>query len=399
MTERVSIEKKIRVLHVQTMETVGGTETYINRVIQTYDRARFQMDVCATGYRSLCLVEEFESAGSRVWRCRHSFWVWPFALRLRRILREGRYDAVVDYSGDMAAGSMIGGLLAGVGRRVVFYRSAGVSYRPTVARRLYAWVMRLLVRRLSSFVLSNSAQSLNRFHPGKELNQGKFHVIPNGLDVGHYTERHQERRRAVRSGLGVDEDCVVIGHIGSLRPEKDHATLISAVDLIASAVPNVVVVLLGEGRLRESIELDIEERGLGGVVRLLGFRSDSADLLQGMDHFLFPSKFEGSPNALQEAQCAGLPIVATDRPEMRESVPSENHDWLAAAGDAEAFASVFLRQRANPGQTAEKASLGRRFVIERFDLGKNLERACSFYVPGGAVGSSCGRVVDEASGR
>ena len=64
-----------------------------------------------------------------------------------------------------------------------------------------------------------------------------------------------------------------------------------------------------EGRIRQ----EAERPEWDGSIRLLGGRDDVAALVQGMDVFVFPSRFEGFGIAMLEAQAAGLPVVASDR--------------------------------------------------------------------------------------
>jgi len=133
------------VLHVVTSMSIGGIQTYLLNVLQHYDRARFHMDVCYTGATPGCHEREVLARASRLIPCRYSNALVPFVWRLARILAEGRYDAVCDFTGDFAAGSMWAGRLAGVPARIAFYRSSGIQFRPTFARRSVA---RCLHRRL-----------------------------------------------------------------------------------------------------------------------------------------------------------------------------------------------------------------------------------------------------------
>ena len=70
--------------------------------------------------------------------------------------------------------------------------------------------------------------------------------------------------------------------------------------------------MIGEGDLKIQIEQKVADLGLSSKVRFLGVRSDIANLMQGMDLFLFPSLFEGLPVVMVEAQAAGLKCVVSD---------------------------------------------------------------------------------------
>ena len=75
---------------------------------------------------------------------------------------------------------------------------------------------------------------------------------------------------------------------------------------------NTLLLLVGDGNLREAIERKVEYLGLSNRVIFAGIRSDVADVLQAMDIFVFPSLYEGLSIALVEAQASGLPCVISD---------------------------------------------------------------------------------------
>ncbi len=137
-------------------------------------------------------------------------------------------------------------------------------------------------------------------------------VVRNAIDAGRFTYS-QEVRERVRKEMGW-EGRLVVGHIGNFSWPKNHEFLLRVFRALLAVRPDALLALVGsggegEGRIRQ----EAERPEWGGSIRLLGGRDDVAALVQGMDVFVFPSRFEGFGIAMLEAQAAGLPVVASDR--------------------------------------------------------------------------------------
>lgn len=103
-----------------------------------------------------------------------------------------------------------------------------------------------------------------------------------------------------------------------------------------------------------------------------------AEQLASYDVALLPSRHEGLPLVAIEALLAGIQLVATDAPGLREALPS-SHPWLAAAGDAASFAAALEFACANQDRWPAIAESGRDFALERFSVEKMAARYRSLY--------------------
>lgn len=172
--------------------------------------------------------------------------------------------------------------------------------------------------------------------------------IYNGVDFSAFRGAPMERA-ALRKRLGFALDDLLIVQVARLDPLKDHATAIRAIRRVAAQRANARLVLVGEGPERETIEAEIKRRGVQPHVRLLGLRSDVADLLHASDLFLLTSISEGIPVTLIEAMAAGLPIVSTDVGGVTEVVDRGATGLLAPSGDDAALAEAIFRLADDPG--------------------------------------------------
>lgn len=136
----------------------------------------------------------------------------------------------------------------------------------------------------------------------------KFEIIYNGIDLDKFAfdpaVRDEFRRK---QGL---EDQFVVGHIGRFNIQKNHKKLISIYEEFSKIRKDAILVLIGDGELREEIEGLVKEKSLN--VRFVGLSDEIPQWLQAMDIMLLPSLFEGLPVTAVEAQASGLPCVLSD---------------------------------------------------------------------------------------
>ena len=170
----------------------------------------------------------------------------------------------------------------------------------------------------------------------KACQSDRFFLLPNAVDVEKF--RYNERvRREYRQKLEIEEKLVV-GHVGRFHEAKNHGFLLESFARLHEQKPESVLLLVGDGELRDEIEKKIAALGIGDSVILTGNRSDVAELMQAMDLLAFPSQWEGLPVTVVEAQAAGLPCLISDRvtrdvdlsPLVRRLPIDSAEDWARA---------------------------------------------------------------------
>jgi glycosyltransferase involved in cell wall biosynthesis len=134
----------------------------------------------------------------------------------------------------------------------------------------------------------------------------RIESVPTGIDPQRFRpgDRTEARRR-----LGLPQDATIVGIVATLRSWKGHLFLI---DAVAELPRTVILVIVGDGPMREVLETRVRERQLSERTRFAGNQSDVAPWLQALDVFALPSYAnEGVPQALIQAMLTGLPCVTT----------------------------------------------------------------------------------------
>ena len=145
----------------------------------------------------------------------------------------------------------------------------------------------------------------------KIVESDRYFMLKNAVDMDRFAFR-QDVRDKIRRELAVEEDTLLVGHVGRMHPQKNHSFLLDVFSQIAVRRKNTKLILLGEGELQEEVAGKIRQLGLQEHVQMLGMRKNVEDYLSAMDCFVLPSLHEGLPVVVVEAQANGIRCFASD---------------------------------------------------------------------------------------
>lgn len=208
---------------------------------------------------------------------------------------------------------------------------------------------------------------------GKWMFRGAdFKVLNNAINT--YLYRYDKiKREHMRKQLGVDEDTLLVGHVGRFNYQKNHTFL---VDIFKNVCKHrkAKLILVGDGILRSEIEQKVKTANLEENVIFTGVRSDVTDLLQAMDAFVFPSNYEGLPVTMIEAQAAGLPCFISDKVSI-ECKKTDLVQQIPLSAGADTWAEVIIN-----GQVEERRDTSEEIKKSGFDIQENAKRLQQFYM-------------------
>ena len=194
-----------------------------------------------------------------------------------------------------------------------------------------------------------------------------YTVIPNGVDSAAFAG-DDERRRELRGQWKIGADQVVAAYVGRLAPDKGIDVLLAAISHLGARGSPVDVVIAGDGKKRHLVENFIAHGEGGNRCRLLGFVDDVPGLLSAVDMLVMPSRWEGWPLAVGEAMAAGLPVIGTDVPGVRDLVVDGQTGALIERGNVVALSEAIIRLAGDAKLRARLGRAGRKRIREEFPI-------------------------------
>lgn len=201
--------------------------------------------------------------------------------------------------------------------------------------------------------------------------------IHNGIDLE--AVRVITKRLEKRKEWHIDDRAVVIGTVGRLVPIKGHAVLLKALQVLHRSIPNVKLLLVGDGPLRGYLEAEVDRLALSQAVLFAGHQDPSYDFINMMDIFVLPSLHEGIPMVLLEALALVRPVIASRVGGIPEVVSHGVSGLLVNPADADALAIGLLEMMCDPVKTAAFGDAGRRQVEREFAAGHMANRTAVMY--------------------
>jgi hypothetical protein len=236
-----------------------------------------------------------------------------------------------------------------------------------IYRRFFAWT----AARLPDFIVADGSPILDQLPAWLH---GRSRVVLNGVDTDEFKPSFQPglQDRAVREQYGIPQPALVVGHAARLTPWKGQHHLLEAFTSLAGRFPQAHLMLVGSALFeKDDFAKSLQQRaaasGFHQRIHFTGYRHDLAEVLSGMDLFVYPSvEKDTSPLALLSAMACGLPVIAFDIPGVNEVVGQAG--LLVRNRDEKALAAEMTRMLEDPALRRHYGQASRQAALERFSL-------------------------------
>jgi glycosyltransferase involved in cell wall biosynthesis len=231
----------------------------------------------------------------------------PSALsKYAKFHKANRIDIVQTFFVDANIFGVIAARLAGCKIIISSRRNIGHSYN------LLHIVLLRMLRYWTGYYLANSAAASLITQNLEKVSQGRIEVIYNGLELDEFRDIDNGLRNSWRQKWNIVPDEVLIGAVSNLREVKNIKSLIRVAERLKKRFNGIKFAVVGEGPDRQSLQNEIDNRGLTDCFHLVGRHENVLSCLAAFDIAVLCSKYESFSNSLIEYMAAGLPIVASD---------------------------------------------------------------------------------------
>ncbi len=227
---------------------------------------------------------------------------------------------------------------------------------------------RPLLRAVNHFVFV-SRHTWDAF--GYPVSAPRGSLIYDGIESSPIDRSAARQRLLARFSL--PSDSRLVGMVGRLAPQKDHATLIRAAARVVPVQPSARFLVVGDHtgteesrRHHRMLAQLVEDRHLTAHFIFAGFRDDIPDILSALDVSVLATHFEGFPLVILEAMAQGTPVVATAVGGVPEIIAEHDTGLLHRPGDDAELSTKILALLADPALAERLGQAGRHLVEERF---------------------------------
>lgn len=365
----MSTERELRVLHTEWSLGWGGQEIRIMAEMKAFRERGVHMQIaCRKESRIAAAAAE---AGFRVDHL-------PFAgrldlatiLSLRRLARECGCNIIHTHSSKDSWCGALAGKLGGI--KVIRSRHLSSEVKPGLnARLVYDW--------LPDAVISSGRHIRDHLVDNCHCDPDRHYSVPAGAD--HHRFSPDVDTSAVRALLaGREQGRHVIGIVAVLRSWKGHRVLLEACALLARELPDFILLIVGDGPLRDHLPLWADELGLGGKVVFAGHRDDVPACMKVMSVCVLPSlKNEATSQVMPQAMLVGTPVICSSAGGLTEVVHDGETGRVVPPGNAAALAAALRDCLVDQEKSAAMARRAREYALAHLTFDKQIDDTLAVY--------------------
>lgn len=380
--------KKI-ILHIMTRYLGGGSETYVNQLIDGLDKEKYEHiimhgksynpDILRKDIKMICLknLSHYNPVTNLL------------AVRdIYKYLKNNDIDIV--HTHQTEAG-IVGRIAANLYKKkflddklTVIHTVHGI---PFVNNRNYILRKSLIylekeVAPYTDHIITISKNMKQIYLDNKIGIPGQFKYIPLGIDLDLF-EKVEPAKDIINDSKNLNDSNIIrFVIVARITKGKGFEDLIKAVSILVNTnKEKLKVYIVGKGEDKKYVKnlfKQINELGLYDNFIFLGHRKDVPDILKACDVFVLPSYFEGTPWTIYEAMAAGLPVISTNIGGIPEQIEHNYNGFLFNPGEIVKLASymtVFIKNKS----TLIRLSNNSKKKIREFTLDKMIKKVGVLY--------------------
>jgi glycosyltransferase involved in cell wall biosynthesis len=353
----------------------GGAEEHVYSLVQALPPERFDVTIVCPAI-AYDLFAPLQASGRLVFRL-DLFQPTHFGAmkELIGILRKQRIE--IAHAHQFLATLYLAPLakLAGV-RRVIETTHVREAWRKSWIKRSFL-IDRFIYRFVDAFIAVSRANQ-EYLVEQKHCPAEKVTVVYNGRDLRRF-QPTGGAGLALRRQWGIAVSDKLLVHVGRLEPQKGHAILLDAVEIVRRDVSNLKVLFVGDGGLRPMLEAEVERRRLRDVVIFAGSQTGVERFLDAADLAVLPSLWEGLPLVAIESAAMGKAMVATAVDGTPEVVLDQETGLLVPPGDSRKLAEAITFLLLDDVRRRQMGLAARRLAEQRFSIQKQADETAELY--------------------
>lgn len=319
----------MRVLHIfSSPHLTHGASIFEHRISNILKSDGIFFDYLVTEQETKEEAARYKEQGSRIYHLKIDNAHGLFMRELKanrayyRFFKEHKNQFKIVYAdteNSLRAVHLLMARIAGVPVRVVHSHNSNLQTQSSFSRK-FSRVIRNIFRLSATDYFACSDVAAEWLFPRKIYKRKQYKLINNGIDTELFAF-NENYRNEIRKSLGIGGSTLVVGAVARFMEQKNHMFMLEIMHKALEYNPDMVLLLIGEGKLENRVKLRAAELGVERNVIFAGTSPDVYKYLSAMDVYLMPSLFEGLVISGLETQANGLGCLMSDRvsPEVKMS--------------------------------------------------------------------------------
>lgn len=375
------MKDKINILVVAGTMNVGGIENQLMHLIRNADKTIYSFDYTTT-IEQPYYKDEIERCGGRcilINSTNNGKNIIGYCRSLYKIIKDGKYDVVhsheLFHSGIVLFVAKIAGVKCRIAHAHNWAEGNSINEKKSLIRCIYNSIMHRWIIKYSTDYCACSSLAAKYVFGDDVINHSNYHLIYNSIDTSKYLENYN----SIENGEFVDNNWINIIHIGRYTDVKNQLFLVQIAEELKRRNKRIRILCVGDKSTfyGKEAQAKIQEKNLNDYIKLIGIRKDIDILLRKSSAFVLPSKYEGMPLVLIEAQAAGLPCVVADTFSHEVDFDIGMVDWLSIDESIDCWISAIeeaLQKKKANKKDVEKAINSKGFSSKCFS-----QKVCEIY--------------------
>lgn len=348
---------------------------FIDTIVQHADPSMFELGVCVRSAHHN-IAEPVYAAHTPRWVLNGTSrsTVPAAAWKLSRILREWKADILHAHHYDQAFIAWLATRLYPKTRLILGRHYSDSIYRlpPGAKQRALLGVERT-VNNAAARIIVPSAYIVEILTKRQGVKSEKIDLVHYGFEPEKYTAPQAIEIEQIKRDLKL-EGRFVIGNFSRLHEEKGQRFLLHALATLKQQIPNIMLLVVGEGEERTALEKQVRESGLSDVVQLLGWRRDAMAIMAAVDAVVQPTLQEAFSQVMVEALWMRKPLVITDVSGAPDIITHGENGLLVSRGNADELALAITHLARDENLRQRLGEAGRAYVEEHLVIDKVIKR-------------------------
>jgi glycosyltransferase EpsF len=373
--------EKIRILMVAGSMHVGGIENQLMHLARNADKNLFQIDF-TSDKEDAFYRKEIEELGCKFIyipvKSRNN--PFKYCQYIYRIMKSGNYDVVHSHELFHSGITLFLAWLAKVPCRFSHAHNwcegseTGGNY--TLSRKVYHSIMRFLINRFSTVKIACSSWAGKFLYGEKATKKPSYHLVYNSVDTEKFLLKYEQNENAHPSEINGWKNVLNVARFSTV---KNQTFLVDVAEELRSRGNKICILCVGSGNeaYMNKVYDKINEKQLSEYIQLIGIRKDIDVLMRKCSAFVLPSKYEGMPLVMIEAQASGLPCISANTYSPEVDFEIGLVEWLSLDSGVTAWANAI--QNAVLKQRASKDAVLKAIQNKKLDSKMFSQTLCDLY--------------------